>query len=91
MTACDLQEREITTGCRVEEWGRGSPRDVYQRWDAVIAHGPRNETLYAGEIIGSGTVCKGCRLEQGRFLSAGALSELEVSGLGTVRTRLVRP
>jgi 2-keto-4-pentenoate hydratase/2-oxohepta-3-ene-1,7-dioic acid hydratase in catechol pathway len=83
----------LTTTCRVngETWGRGSTRDMYHRWDALLAHVSRNETLYAGEVIGSGTVGNGCGVEQGRFLPAGALIELEVSGLGTLRNRLVRP
>jgi len=63
---------------------------MYHRWDDLIAYVSRNETLYAGEVIGSGTVGNGCGLEQGRFLSPGARIELEVSGLGTLRNRLVR-
>lgn len=74
-----------------EEWGRGNSADMYHRWEDVIAHVSRNETLYAGEVIGSGTVGNGCGLELGRFLSAGALIELEISGLGVLRNRLVRP
>jgi len=82
----------LTTICRVngEEWGRGTTRDMYHRWDALIAYISRSETLYAGEVIGSGTVGNGCGLEQGRFLQPGALIELEVTGLGTLRNRLVR-
>lgn len=72
------------------EWGRGSTRDMYHRWEDVIAHISKNETLHAGEVIGSGTVGNGCGLEQGRFLHEGALVELEVSGIGTLRNRLVR-
>jgi 2-keto-4-pentenoate hydratase/2-oxohepta-3-ene-1,7-dioic acid hydratase in catechol pathway len=83
----------LDTECRVngEVWGRGSTRDMHHRWDAVIAHISRNETLYAGEVIGSGTVGNGCGLEQGRFLRPGSLIELEVTGLGTLRNRLVKP
>ena len=63
---------------------------MYHRWDALIAYVSRNETLHAGEVIGSGTVGNGCGLEQGRFLPVGALIELEVTGLGVLRNRLVR-
>lgn len=73
-----------------EEWGRGNSADMYHRWEDVIAHVSRNETLYAGEVIGSGTVGNGCGLELGRFLSPGALIELEITGLGMLRNRLVR-
>ena len=83
----------LDTVCRVngEVWGQGSTRDMHHRWDAVIAYISRNETLYAGEVIGSGTVGNGCGLEQGRFLQPDSLIELEVTGLGTLRNRLVKP
>lgn len=84
---------DLTMIARVDgaEWGRGSTRDMYHRWEDVIAHISRNETLHAGEVIGSGTVGNGCGLEQRRFLHEGALVELEVSGIGVLRNRLVRP
>jgi 2-keto-4-pentenoate hydratase/2-oxohepta-3-ene-1,7-dioic acid hydratase in catechol pathway len=74
-----------------EEWGRGHSGSMHHRWEDVIAHVSRDETLYAGEVIGSGTVGNGCGLERGRFLRAGSVIELEVSGLGTLRNRLVQP
>lgn len=82
----------LDTVCRVngEVWGRGNTRDMFHRWDVLVAYISRDETLYAGEVIGSGTVGNGCGLEQGRFLSPGSLIELEVSGLGKLRNRLVR-
>jgi 2-keto-4-pentenoate hydratase/2-oxohepta-3-ene-1,7-dioic acid hydratase in catechol pathway len=73
-----------------EEWGRGSSRDMHHRWEDVIAHVSRNETLRPGEFIGSGTVGNGCGLELGRFLEPNAVVELEVSGLGILRNRLVK-
>jgi 2-keto-4-pentenoate hydratase/2-oxohepta-3-ene-1,7-dioic acid hydratase in catechol pathway len=50
----------------------------------------RSETLHPGEILGSGTVGTGCGLEQGRFLEAGDLVELEIEGIGVLRNRFVR-
>jgi 2-keto-4-pentenoate hydratase/2-oxohepta-3-ene-1,7-dioic acid hydratase in catechol pathway len=73
------------------EQGRGSSRDMYHRWEDVIAHVSRNETLRAGEVLGSGTVGNGCGLELGRFLAPDAVVELEIEGLGTLRNRLVKP
>ena len=73
------------------EQGRGTSADMFHRWDAIIEFLSRNETLHAGELIGSGTVGNGCGLELGRFLEPGALVELEITGLGTLRNRLVKP
>lgn len=39
---------------------------------------------------GSGTVGTGCGLEQGRFLSAGDVVELEVERIGVLRNGFVR-
>jgi 2-keto-4-pentenoate hydratase/2-oxohepta-3-ene-1,7-dioic acid hydratase in catechol pathway len=72
------------------EQGRGSSADMYHRWDDVIAYISQNETLHPGEIIGSGTVGNGCGLERGRFLEPGSVVELEITGLGTLRNRLVK-
>jgi 2-keto-4-pentenoate hydratase/2-oxohepta-3-ene-1,7-dioic acid hydratase in catechol pathway len=64
---------------------------MHHRWEDVIAHVSKNETLHAGEIIGSGTVGNGCGLELGRFLQAGDTVELSISGIGTLTNRLVQP
>jgi 2-keto-4-pentenoate hydratase/2-oxohepta-3-ene-1,7-dioic acid hydratase in catechol pathway len=74
-----------------EEWGRGNTRDMRWTFEDVIAHVSRSETLHPGEFLGSGTVGNGCGLEQARFLKANDVVELEVQGIGILRTRIVRP
>lgn len=67
VTADELPDPyDLTMIARVngEEWGRGSTRDMRWRFEDVIAHISRSETLYAGEVLGSGTVGNGCGLEQ---------------------------
>ena len=46
----------LTLEARVngELWGAGRTRDMHHRWEDVIAHVSRSETLYAGEVIGAG-------------------------------------
>lgn len=70
-----------------EEWGRGNTRDMRWRFEDVIAHVSRSETLYPGEFLGSGTVGNGCGLEQLRYLKPGDVVELEVEGIGVLRTQ----
>jgi 2-keto-4-pentenoate hydratase/2-oxohepta-3-ene-1,7-dioic acid hydratase in catechol pathway len=72
------------------EWSRENTSTMYHRFDALIAHTSRDETLHAGEFLGSGTIGGGCGLELGKFLNAGDVVELEVSGLGVLRNRVVR-
>jgi 2-keto-4-pentenoate hydratase/2-oxohepta-3-ene-1,7-dioic acid hydratase in catechol pathway len=74
-----------------EERGRGSSRDMQFRFEDFIAHVSRDETVRAGEFFGSGTVGNGSGLEFGRFLDPGDEIEMEVTGLGTLRNRLVKP
>jgi 2-keto-4-pentenoate hydratase/2-oxohepta-3-ene-1,7-dioic acid hydratase in catechol pathway len=74
-----------------EEWGRGNTRDMRWTFDDVIAHISRSETLYPGEALGSGTVGNGCGLEQLRYLKPDDVVELEIEGIGMLRTRITRP
>jgi 2-keto-4-pentenoate hydratase/2-oxohepta-3-ene-1,7-dioic acid hydratase in catechol pathway len=74
-----------------EEWGRGNTGDALWRFEDVIAHVTRSETLHPGEFLGSGTVGNGSGLERMRNLKANDVVELEVEKLGILRTRVVRP
>jgi fumarylacetoacetate (FAA) hydrolase len=66
--------------------------DIYHSWDRLIEAAARNTPgLVAGEVIGSGTVGRGCILEHGdgRWLARGDEIELEIEGLGVLRNRIV--
>ncbi|MFL9993728.1 fumarylacetoacetate hydrolase family protein [Paraburkholderia sediminicola] len=84
---------DLTMIARVngEEWGRGNTRDMRWQFEDVIAHISRSETLHPGEFLGSGTVGNGCGLEQLRYLKPDDVVELEVEGIGVLRSRIVRP
>ena len=56
----------------------------------MIAHISNSETLYPGEVIGSGTVGLGCGLEHLRFLSDGDIVELEVEKIGVISNKVIR-
>ncbi|MGH7005028.1 MAG: fumarylacetoacetate hydrolase family protein [Alphaproteobacteria bacterium] len=71
-----------------EEWSRGNSGEMHHKFEDIIAHVSADETLHAGEFIGSGTVGGGCGLELDRFLSDGDTVELEISGLGVLRNRI---
>ncbi len=61
-------------------------------WDELLAAAARNTPgLRAGEVIGSGTVGRGCILEHGdgRWLQPGDEIELEIEGIGVLRNRIV--
>jgi 2-keto-4-pentenoate hydratase/2-oxohepta-3-ene-1,7-dioic acid hydratase in catechol pathway len=61
-------------------------------WDQLLAAAARNTPgLVPGDVVGSGTVGRGCILEHGdgRWLERGDLVELEVEGIGALRNRVV--
>jgi len=79
---------EMVVRVNGEEWGRGNSADMRWRFEDCIAHVSRDETIYAGEFFGSGTVGDGCGLEHLRFLKNGDVVELEVEKIGVLRNRV---
>jgi 2-keto-4-pentenoate hydratase/2-oxohepta-3-ene-1,7-dioic acid hydratase in catechol pathway len=88
----DPYDLVMTARVNGEEWSRGNTGEAYWRFEQLIEHISRDETLYPGDFIGSGTCSgmlgMGCGLEQGRFLSPGDVVELEVQGIGVLRNRV---
>ncbi|MBP0438267.1 fumarylacetoacetate hydrolase family protein [Tianweitania sediminis] len=59
-------------------------------FEKILAHMSQDETVFAGEFIGSGTMPNGCGLETGRFLEDGDVVELDVEKIGVLRNTVVR-
>jgi fumarylacetoacetate (FAA) hydrolase len=65
---------------------------MYFPWEQLLEHAARNTPgLRQGDVIGSGTVGRGCILEHGdgRWLQVGDVVELEIEGIGVLRNRVV--
>lgn len=92
VTADEIDPYDCAMVARVngEEWSRGNSASMHWRFEDLIAHISRSETLHPGEFFGSGTVGGGCGLELERYLSDGDVIELEVEGIGVLRNRVVR-
>jgi 2-keto-4-pentenoate hydratase/2-oxohepta-3-ene-1,7-dioic acid hydratase in catechol pathway len=71
-------------------WSRNVTAGMLFGFEELIAYMSRDETLFAGEFIGSGTVGNGCGLELERFLSDGDRIELEVERIGVLANTVVR-
>ena len=84
--ALDMEVR--VNGAR---WGGGNSSSMQHDFGAILAHVSASETLYPGEVIGSGTVGTGCGLELGKRLAPGDVFELEIEKIGTLRNRIVKP
>lgn len=72
-------------------WGGGNSNQMHHSFADIIEHISASETLYAGEVIGSGTVGTGCGLELGKQLADRDTIEMTVEGIGTLTNRIVRP
>ena len=72
-----------------EEWGRGNSGSMFHKFEDMIAHVSQDETLHAGEFLGSGTVGNGCGLEHNRWIKPGDVIELEISKLGILSNRVI--
>lgn len=86
----DPNSLEMCVRVNGKEHGRGNSRDMRWKFEDLIAHVSRSETLFSGEFFGSGTVGDGCGLEHMRFLEPNDVIELEVERIGVLRTRVVR-
>ena len=73
-----------------EVWGGGNSADMYHNFADIIAFISKSETLYAGEVIGSGTVGTGCGLEIGKRLAPHDQIELEIENIGTLANQIVK-
>jgi len=71
------------------EVSSGTSADMLHTFPEIIAYTSQDETRHAGEFFASGTVGGGSGLETGRLLQHGDIVELEVSGLGRLRNRVV--
>lgn len=67
-----------------EMQGRGRLGDMQHSFEQIIAFLSRDETLYPGDVLGSGTMGNGCGFETGRYLEPGDVIDLEVEGIGTL-------
>lgn len=73
-----------------ERWGGGNSGQMQHDFGAILAHISASETIYPGEVIGSGTVGTGCGLEIGKQLQPGDHFELEIEKIGTLANHIVR-
>jgi 2-keto-4-pentenoate hydratase/2-oxohepta-3-ene-1,7-dioic acid hydratase in catechol pathway len=50
----------------------------------LVAFASDNETLYPGDILGTGTVGFSCSMDSGRWVRVGQTITFEVEGIGTL-------
>ncbi len=68
-----------------EQWSEGTLEDMHFSFEEIIEYTTLEEQLVPGDLLGSGTIAGGCGFEFGRYLSPGAVVELEADGIGLLR------
>jgi fumarylacetoacetate (FAA) hydrolase len=77
-----------------EEVGRGSAGDQHFSWPEIVDHAARDTRLRPGDVLGSGTLNRGCLLELGplpggRWIEPGDVVALHAEGMGVLETPIV--
>lgn len=90
VTADELDASHLTMRVRVngELWGEDTSGHMHHTFADMIAYASQAQTLYPGEIFGSGTAATGSGLEIDRWLKEGDIVELEIEGIGVLRNRI---
>jgi 2-keto-4-pentenoate hydratase/2-oxohepta-3-ene-1,7-dioic acid hydratase in catechol pathway len=86
----DLNALKMIARVNGEVWSEGRFGTIHWSFPQMIAHVSRGETVYPGDLFGSGTVGGGCGLEMDRFLHPCDVVELEIQPIGLLRTRVIK-
>jgi 2-keto-4-pentenoate hydratase/2-oxohepta-3-ene-1,7-dioic acid hydratase in catechol pathway len=87
VTTDELDGTNVRMTVRVngEVWGEDSSASMHHRFADLIAYASQAQTVYPGEVFGSGTAAGGSGLELDRWIQPGDVVELEVEGIGVLR------
>jgi 2-keto-4-pentenoate hydratase/2-oxohepta-3-ene-1,7-dioic acid hydratase in catechol pathway len=90
VTADEVDAGDLAMRVRVngELWGEDSSKNMHHKFADMISYASRAQTLYPGEVFGSGTAEGGAGIETDRYLNEGDLVELEIEGIGVLRNRI---
>jgi 2-keto-4-pentenoate hydratase/2-oxohepta-3-ene-1,7-dioic acid hydratase in catechol pathway len=89
--AIDIKTAPMRARINGEVWSEGTLGAMRFSFPEVISHLSQEQTLHPGDILGSGTVGRGCGLELDRWIRPGDVVELEVDGIGALRNRVGAP
>jgi len=84
----DVSNLAMESRINGEVQGRSNSSGMQFNFAKCIAFVSRDETLYPGDVFGSGTAGNGCGFETGRYLEPDDVIELEVEGIGILRNTI---
>jgi 2-keto-4-pentenoate hydratase/2-oxohepta-3-ene-1,7-dioic acid hydratase in catechol pathway len=86
----DPYNLRMTARVNGASWSEGSSGTMHWKFEQMIEFLSRDDTIFPGDLIGSGTVGGGCGLELDRWVQPGDVIELEIEKIGVLRNQVVR-
>ncbi len=84
----DPYNLRMTARVNGELWSEGNSGTIHWRFEQMLEFLTRDDTVYPGDVIGSGTMGKGCGLELDLWVKPGDVIELEIETIGVLRNRV---
>jgi 2-keto-4-pentenoate hydratase/2-oxohepta-3-ene-1,7-dioic acid hydratase in catechol pathway len=90
VTTDELDPSNVYMRVRVngEVWGEDTSAHMHHTFADLIWYASQAQTLYPGDVFGSGTAAGGSGLELDRQLKEGDVVEMEIEGIGILRNRI---
>lgn len=85
----DYYNLRMTARVNGELWSEGNSSSMYWKFEQMIEFLTQDDTIYPGDVIGSGTVGTGCGLELDRWVQRGDVLDLEIEKIGVLTNRVV--
>ncbi|HET7153473.1 MAG TPA: fumarylacetoacetate hydrolase family protein, partial [Candidatus Kapabacteria bacterium] len=80
----------MTAKINGELWSDGNSGTMQHSFEKMVEFTSNGETIYPGEVWGSGTVGGGCGAELDRQLKPGDVMELEIEHIGVLSNKVVK-
>ena len=90
VTADEIHPGNLRMTVRIngEVRGEDNSAHMHHTFADMIHYTSQAQTLYPGEVFGSGTAAGGSGIELDRWLQEGDLIEMEIEGIGVLRNRV---
>jgi 2-keto-4-pentenoate hydratase/2-oxohepta-3-ene-1,7-dioic acid hydratase in catechol pathway len=86
----NIENLSVTARVNGEIWSEGSTKEMIHTFPEIIEYVSQDESIYPGDVLGTGTVGEGCGLELDRWIQPGDVVELQAKEMGTLKHHIVR-
>jgi 2-keto-4-pentenoate hydratase/2-oxohepta-3-ene-1,7-dioic acid hydratase in catechol pathway len=88
--AIDISTARMSARVNGETWSEGTLGAMVFSFAEVVSTLSVDQPLHPGDVLGGGTIGRGCGLELDRWIQPGDVVELEVEGIGVLRNPVGR-